>query len=197
MTKRVLSSIFLLFFSLKYSCNIYAQGMQGRVVQSVFFGDRDEEGKQIITSLGLDETAVYDSIANRLSLLLNLDSIANLQYRPFVYSRGEYREFEIMSLSDRSRAKTDPADIYFKILVDVDMASPTVLSANLIKSRVIVEIFVFDKNFQPMKTLRGKKSSTGITSSPEDGDLSFFELDSDGFWDLFNEALDDIYKYHK
>ena len=177
--------------------NVLAQGLQGRVVQSVFFGERNEDGGRIIKSLGLDEDKVYDSIANRLSLLLNLDSIANVQYKPFVYSKGDYREFEVMSLSDRSRAKTDPGDIYFKILVEVDMASPTMLSANLIKSKVIVDIFVFDKNFQPMKTLRGKKSSTGFTSSSEDQDLSFFELDSNGFWDLLNGALDDIYQYPK
>jgi hypothetical protein len=188
-------SAFLLFFAWAFFS--HSQSLQGRVVQSVFYGDRDEEGQRLITGMGLDEAAVYDSISNRIAQLLSLDSIANLQYKPFVYSMGKYSEFETMSMSDRSRAKTDPADLYFKIFVDLDRASPTMVSSNLIKSRIILEIFVFDKNFQYKRTLRGKKSTKGITSSSEDVDLSFFELDQEAFWDLFNKALDDVNKSAK
>jgi hypothetical protein len=187
----------LLFFALVDHCEVIAQGLQGRVIQSIFFGENDGDGERISLRLGLDEVAMYDSIINRVSLLLNLDSIVNLQYKPFIYKRGKKRDLKTLTLSDRSRAETDAADLYLKIFVDVDMAYPTMVFSNLIKSMVTIEVFVFGKDFHPLTVIEGKKSSTGLTTSKDDEDLSFFDLDNEGFWSLFNKALDDIYKYPK
>lgn len=184
-----------LVFCLVSTLSAPAQGVRGSIIQSVLFGDTNEEGARIVANLQLDEMAIYDTIANRLSALLNLDSIANLQYRPFVYSMGKYKEFKTMSVSDKSRAELSPSDLYLKIFLDIDPPSATLISANLVKTRLTVEIFVFDKNFQFIRKIEGKKSSTGASSSPYDGSDSFFAITKDEFWFLLEKALDDIYKY--
>ena len=198
-TMRILTSktILGLFFSIVSIHSVSAQGLQGAVIQSVLFGDTNEEGARIVAELKLDEAAIYDSIANRLGSLLNLDRLSNLQYKPFVYSMGKYREFKTMSLSDISRAETVPADLYLKVFLDIDPPSATLVSANLVKTRLTVEVFVFGKDFQFIRKIDGKGTSTGVSSSPQDGSDPFFALTKDEFWYLLDKALDGIYKYPK
>jgi hypothetical protein len=58
-----------------------------------------------------------------------------------------------------------------------------------------LEVFVFDKNLQPIQKMKGKKANTGITSEPAEDefyDLDFFDLDRDSFLYLFDGALKKI-----
>lgn len=186
-----------LLFCFVFTLGLQAQGLQGSIIQSVFFGDTNDEGARIVTKLSLDESAIYESIKNRLGALLNLDTIINLQYKPFVYSMGKYKEFKTMSVSDKTRAELAPSDLYLKIFLDIDPPSATLVSANLVKTRLTVEVCVFDKGFQLIQKIDGKKASIGVSSSPLDGSDPFFALTKNEFWCLLDKVLDDIYKYPK
>jgi hypothetical protein len=189
---KYLVSIFLAVFLFTETKIVYGQGLSAQVMESVFYVQPNGGGEWMVMNFRLDKDSLYHAIEAKIKTILNVEEIGLLQNSPFIFTKRKNKHFKNLTKEDYNKADSAPADLYLIIFLDVDPPFPSLMSAHLIKTAVTLEVYVFDKNLQPIQKMKGKKANTGITTSPEeDGfdDLGFFDLDRESFLYLFDKAL--------
>jgi len=187
-----LVSIFLAIFLFNGTKILFAQGLTAQVIESVFYVQPNGGGERMVMNFKLDKDSLYHVIEAKIKTILNVEEIGLLQNSPFIFTKRKNKHFKNLTKEDNNKADSAPSDLYLIIFLDVDPPFPSLMSAHLIKTAVTLEVYVFDKNLQPLQKMKGKKANTGITTSPEeDGfdDLGFFDLDREIFLYLFDKAL--------
>jgi hypothetical protein len=188
--------IFIILFLFFGTGKLIAQGLTAQVLESIFYKQPNGGGEErMINEFQLDIDSLYNLIEDKVKNILNLEEIGLLQNSPFIFTKRKNKNFKTLTKEDHNKAKSAPADIYLIVFLDVDPPYPSLMSKHLIKTAVTLEVFVFDKNLQPIQKMKGKKANTGITSEPAEDefyDLDFFDLDRDSFLYLFDGALKKI-----
>jgi hypothetical protein len=188
--------IFIILFLFFGTGKLIAQGLTAQVLESIFYKQPNGGGEvRMISEFQLDIDSLYNVIEDKVKNILNLEEIGLLQNSPFIFTKRKNKHFKTLTKEDHNKAKSTPADLYLIVFLDVDPPYPSLMSRHLIKTAVTLEVFVFDKNLQPIQKMKGKKANTGITSEPAEDefyDLDFFDLDRDSFLYLFDGALKKI-----
>lgn len=188
-------AIFLIFLNLFCgSGHLSAQGLSARVLESAFIVYPKESGQGMISSFKLDQDSLYKVLESAVKQALNLQTISSAQPTPFIFTKRKNKNYKQLSSADSLVAKVEPADLYLIFLLTADPPYPSMISNHLIKTAVTFEVFIYDRSFQRIESLKVRKRQTGITSDPGDeygymDDLSFFDLERESFLHLFDRAL--------
>lgn len=189
MKRKAISAIFL-FLSIG---SMNAQDLSARVLESVFFVYPNGGGQGMISRFDLNSDSLYSVMESKVQQALNLQSISSAQPVPFIYARRKKKNYKSLGSADLLLAENQPADLFLLFLLTVDPPYPSMMTNHLVKTAVTFDVFIFDRNYQLMERIRGRKRSTGLSSdSGEDGedlDLSFFDLDRESFLFLFDKAV--------
>ncbi len=190
---------FLVFFLITGYLPLKAQSLSAKVLESIFFVQPNGGGKSMVVNLNLDTDSLYQVMESQIKNVLNLESISRAHENTFIFNKRKNKFFKQLTTEDISLANENPADLYLLFFLDIDPPYASLLSGHLIKTAISFKVFVFGKDFKLMQKLKGKKSSTGITTDADVdeydvGAYDFFDFDHESFLFLFDKAMKNLSK---